>query len=245
MRLSILPFWSQFDSRSLVYSIFSQWNQHPHAITCFLLNLYPFILFYFPRHFWPLVCQCTWPTEPQTSVNPSIQLLSLALLKKFARVLSSQVTNFMWVFIPAHQFLFVLEIMPLFISLALNSACLLFPKISFPIIFLCAKDLPVPLGKLRPLGKNSLNFFPNHLQIKLPLDLSCLLPSYLRKSGFSLHHAWNPSHFLRNLLTDEQISPLSLQSLLHSQCFSLSTCSSQILNILLAYNFTISQPGYF
>lgn len=31
--------------RSLVYSIFSQWNQHPHAITCILLNLYPFILF--------------------------------------------------------------------------------------------------------------------------------------------------------------------------------------------------------
>lgn len=136
----------------------------------------PFYPFYFPRPFWPLACQCTWPTEPQTSINPSIQLLSLALLKKFAWVLSSQVTNFMWVFIPAHQFLFVLEIMPLFISLALNSACLLFPKISFPVIFLCAKDLPIPLGKLRPLGKNSFNFFPNHLQIKLPFDLSCFLP---------------------------------------------------------------------
>lgn len=211
----------------------------------FPIESIPSYPFYFPRPFWPLARQCTWPTEPQTSVNPSIQLLSLALLKKFARVLSSQVTNIMWVFTPAHQFLFVLEMMLLFISLALNSACLLFPKISFPIIFLCAKDLPIPLGKLRPLGKNSFNFFPNHLQTKLPFDLSCFLPSYLRKSGFSLHRAWNPSHWLRNLLTDKQLSPLSLQSLLHSQCFSLSTCSSQILNILLAYNFTISQPGYF
>ena len=110
-------------------------------------------------------------------------------------MLSSQVASFQWVFIPAHQFLSVFEVMPLFISLALNSACLLFPQISFPIIFLCARDVPIPLGKLRPLGKNSFDFFPNHLQIKLSLDLPCFLPSYLRKSGFSLHMLGLPLTF--------------------------------------------------
>ena len=106
----------------------------------FPIESIPFYPFCFPRPFWPLACQCTWPIEPQTSVNPSIRLLSLALLKKLAVVLSSQVASFLWVFIPAHQFLSVLEVMPRFISLALNSACLLFPQISFPIIFLYAKD---------------------------------------------------------------------------------------------------------
>lgn len=203
----------------------------------FPIESLPFYPFYFPRPFWPLTCQCTWPTEPQTSVNPSIQLLSLLLLKKFTQdCFPIKVSNFIWAFIPAHQSLSVLEVMPLFISPALNSTSSLLPQISFPIIFFSAKDLPIPLGKLRPLGKNSLNFFPNHLQIKPSLDLF-LSPSLLPQGKWFLPPPGLESlSLLRNLFTDLQLSPLYLQPLLHSWCFSLSTCSSQILPILLSYN---------